>query len=292
MGDIRGVDVSSYQGTIDWKKAKADGVKFAVIKIIRKDLTADKKFEENWKGCTDAGVDILGVYNYSYATSVAKAKTDAAKVVATLKGRKTCVWMDVEDSCQKNLGKTLIDIINAYAKVITDAGLDFGVYTGYSFYNTYIKPYGALPYKLWIARYGTNNGSFVESNRPKFDNVVAWQFTSKAHVAGISGDCDMNLYWGKVESPAAAPVNTYKEPLLTMKVGSKGDGVKWVQWHLVRLGYLAEKTAKGNSNIDGVFGTGTEAAVKAFQKKAFPNAPKEWDGKVGSKTRAAMKGEK
>ena len=102
---MKGIDVSSYQGSIDWSKVKWAGVQFAILKIIRKDLNPDKTFEQNWKGCTDAEMPIQGVYNYSYATTVGKAKTDAQRVSEGLAGRKTCVWLDVEDRCQQGLGQ-------------------------------------------------------------------------------------------------------------------------------------------------------------------------------------------
>lgn len=57
----KGIDVSSYQGNIDWSKVKWAGVQFAILKIIRKDLNPDKTFEQNWKGCTDVGMPILTV---------------------------------------------------------------------------------------------------------------------------------------------------------------------------------------------------------------------------------------
>lgn len=194
----KGIDVSSYQGVIDWTKVKASGVEFAILKVIRKDLEPDKQFENNWAGCTAAGMPIHGVYNYSYATTVAKAKTDAQKVLGILSGRRTRVYLDVEDDCQKGLGRLLIDIINAYAAVIQGAGLEFGVYTGQSFYNSYIKPYG-VKYPLWIARYGKNNGKLDESYKPNIADMVGWQFTSKAQVGGISGNVDMNIWYEEQE---------------------------------------------------------------------------------------------
>lgn len=195
----KGIDVSSYQGTIDWAKVKADGVEFAILKVIRKDLDPDKQFENNWSGCEAAGMPIHGVYNYSYATTIAKAKTDAQKVLSILNGRKARVYLDVEDACQKNLGSLLIDIINAYADVITGAGLEFGVYTGLSFYNTFIRPYGGVSYPLWIARYGNNDGSLNEAYKPSVAGMIGWQFTSKAQVAGISGNVDMNIWYEEFE---------------------------------------------------------------------------------------------
>ena len=148
------IDVSSYQGKIDWTKVKAAGVEGAILKIIRKDLNPDKQFENNWKGCEKVGMPIVGVYNYSYATTVSKARTDARRVIAVLNGRRAKVWLDVEDKVQKGLGVKLIDIINEYKKEIENAGLEFGVYTGLSFYNSYIKPwYHMINCSFWIARY-------------------------------------------------------------------------------------------------------------------------------------------
>ena len=135
---LKGIDVSAHQGTIDWSAVKQAGVEFAILKIIRKDLNRDKQFEANWKGANDNHVIVQGVYNYTYATTVAKARTDAKKVLEILNGRKAMVWLDVEDACLKNLKGTLISIINAYREIIESAGLTFGVYTGQSFYNSYI----------------------------------------------------------------------------------------------------------------------------------------------------------
>ena len=174
----KGIDVSSYQGNIDWSKVKWAGVQFAILKIIRKDLNPDKTFEQNWKRCTDVGMPIQGVYNYSYATTVDKAKTDANKVIQTLNGRKTFVWLDVEDKCQQELGQTLIDIINTYQSVIKSAGLNFGVYTGLSFYNQYIAPYANqinCPFTPILVS-DSNDHRWLKRYFAKYENgsVFAW----------------------------------------------------------------------------------------------------------------------
>lgn len=197
------VDVSGYQGIIDWGKVKASGADGAILKIIRKDLNPDKQFENNWRGCSAAGVPIIGVYNYSYATTVEKAISDAKKVVSILTGRRTKVWLDIEDKSQKGLGVTLINIINVYKEVIESAGLEFGVYTGISFYNSYIKRYSSyINCNFWMARYPSskkmNMSSMpTESKKPAIRHIMeGWQFTSKAAVPGISGDVDLSLWYG------------------------------------------------------------------------------------------------
>lgn len=224
----KGIDVSSYQNTICWKSVKGDGIDFAILKVIRKDLNPDKQFEANWAGCKAVGMPIHGVYNYSYATTVSKAKTDAQKVLAILGNRKPRVYLDVEDACQKNLGSLLIDIINAYAEVITGAGLEFGVYTGLSFYNTFIRPYGGVSYPLWIARYGNNDGTLNEAYKPSVAGMVGWQYTSKAKVSGISGNVDMNVWYEELEEKEVDSVGKTAEKVIEQArawIGKKeGDG--------------------------------------------------------------------
>lgn len=289
---LTGIDVSSYQGTINWWAVKQNGIDFAILKVIRKDLNPDKKFEENWKNCEAYGMKVQGVYNYSYATTVAKARSDAKRVIAILGNRKPMVWMDVEDTVMKNLGKNLIPIINAYGKVITDAGLQFGVYTGESFYKTYIKPYGGVNYHMWIARYGKNNGKCNVKYQPQVPNMVGWQYTSKGRVGGIDGNVDMDVWYKELDAiyeDSTSHSNPYTEPerLLYYKrlAMMRGNDVKWAQYELVRKGFMPSVNAKGKTNIDGCFGKTTYDAVKAFQKSVGIKV----DGKIGAVTRAYLK---
>lgn len=289
---LTGIDVSSYQGTINWWAVKQNGIDFAILKVIRKDLNPDKKFEENWRKCDAYDLEVQGVYNYSYATTVEKARSDAKRVLAILGNRKPMVWMDVEDTVMKNLGKNLIPIINAYGKVITDAGLQFGVYTGESFYKTYIKPYGGVNYPMWIARYGKNNGKCNVKYQPQVPNMVGWQYTSKGRVGGIDGNVDMNVWYKELDSiyeGSTSHSNPYTEPerLLYYKrlAIMKGNDVKWAQYELVRKGFMPSVNAKGKTNIDGCFGKTTSDAVKAFQKSVGIKV----DGKIGAVTRSYLK---
>lgn len=213
-----GIDVSSYQGEIDWRKVKEAGIEFAILKVIRKDLSPDKQFENNLRGCFEVGMPVQGVYNYSYATTKSKAATDAKRVIEVLADaiaryagmplkeylaeHEIMVHMDVEDDCMEGLGSTLIDIINVYAEVILAAGLKFGLYTGQFFYNTYIKPYGSITHPKWIARYGKNSGTMEEDYKPNMKDIIGWQYTSKGSVDGIKGNVDMDVWYD--ENPAAA----------------------------------------------------------------------------------------
>ena len=208
----RGVDVSSYQGEIDWNKAKAAGVEFAILKVIRKDLNPDNQFENNWKGCVDAGVPIQGVYNYTYATNIAKAISDANKVLQILgSDRHPFVWLDWEDKCLPK-GRVAADIINVYGDVITAGGCQFGIYFGMSYYNSYlddIMPYVKEEYrKGWEARYynGYNEmritDDIKDSKKPThFDGTFfGWQYSSSGIVDGIPGRVDLNIWYEDIEA--------------------------------------------------------------------------------------------
>jgi GH25 family lysozyme M1 (1,4-beta-N-acetylmuramidase) len=69
---MKGIDISSYQGDIDFTAVMEDGVQFAIMKIIKKSMKPDSRFEENWSRATSASCPVQGVYNYSYATTTSK----------------------------------------------------------------------------------------------------------------------------------------------------------------------------------------------------------------------------
>ena len=135
---IRGIDVSKWQGEIDWNKVKAAGIKFAMIRLGygSADGSAcglDGYFEKNVVNALKAGIDI-GCYFYSYATSVAAAKKEAAFVVQTLQKYKGVftypLAFDLEDKTQQSLGKTVLtDMVIAFGDAIEKAGFYCALYS-------------------------------------------------------------------------------------------------------------------------------------------------------------------
>lgn len=202
----KGVDMAAWQKNVDYTALRIEGIKFAVLKIIRKDLEPDAMFEKHYLGCKEAGIPVRCVYNYSYATTVEKAKIDARRVLEVLKGRKIPVALDVEDVCQKGLGERLAQIINAYQSVIQSAGLKFCVYTGLSFYQTYIYPYLGMMNntQFWIARYPSKADMLLTkqpdpSKKPDVRGLIAWQYTSKGKVpSAYNGDLDFNILYSPI----------------------------------------------------------------------------------------------
>ena len=129
------VDVSSYNGTVNWAKVKKYGCSGAILKIIRKDLERDKGFNANYAACNKNKIP-WGVYNYTYADTVKKAKSDMNLVCDILDKIdksyfKYGVWFDLEDKVQAKLTKSQIaDIVNAAQEIVEKRGYVFGVYTG------------------------------------------------------------------------------------------------------------------------------------------------------------------
>lgn len=88
-------------------------------------------------------MDIIGVYNYTYANTVNSFKIDARRVVEALGNRYTKVWLDIEDEMQKNLGQELIDGIKAYRDIILASGNEFEYIRDYRSINHSLNPYAS-----------------------------------------------------------------------------------------------------------------------------------------------------
>lgn len=257
---MKGIDVAKWNGTIDWKKVKDSGVEFAILKVINKQCKMEDSFLTNYNGARSQGLPI-DVYNYSYALTVEKAVSDAKTVLSVINGKKIgTVWLDIEDKSQINLGMTLINIINAYKEVIEKAEFKFGVYTGLSFYNSFIKPFHTfVDCPFWIARYPSSE-QMEFSDMPKEDKkpeilhtLLGWQYTSSGCVDGISGNVDLSIKYDISEE-----TKEKEEARRILRKGYSGADVVYMQQRLTSKGY-------GVGEIDGKFGNKTLEAVKAFQ---------------------------
>lgn len=191
--EIYGIDVSSYQGKPDWKKAKKS-VRFALLRITEKN-GIDSSFEHNYKGCKENGIPV-GVYKYSYAMNEKDIKVEAEGVVSTLDGRGIDfpVWLDLEWNNQKILAKSVLSaMIKTFRAVIVSAGYKFGIYCNADWYENVI-PDDCKAYEFWIARYPYDDtGKVVERLRPSYG--VGWQYSSKGKVPGIDGNVDMDVFY-------------------------------------------------------------------------------------------------
>lgn len=193
--EIRGIDVSAWQGAIDWNTVANYGMDFAILRITEAGNVIDSCFEKNYSGCQKHNIP-TGAYKYSYAMTVAEIQSEARKVVEVLNGRKLQypVWLDLEWNNQRSLGAEQIHkLAEAFEKIITAAGYKFGIYCNVDWYLNVICSH-LKKYDFWIARYpASDNGTLQERLRPDFG--VGWQYSSKAKIPGISGTVDRNIFY-------------------------------------------------------------------------------------------------
>lgn len=205
---LKGIDVSAYNGTIDWGTVAAYGMDFAILRITEKGNAADSSFERNYKGCIDNHIPV-GVYKYSYALNVSEIQEEARKVLSTLNGRKLNlpVWLDLEWDKQKELGTKKISMLaEAFIKVITDAGYKAGIYyNAKQWYESVIGNDLKQKYDFWIASYPTHDdGTLQERLRPSYG--VGWQYSSNAKIPGVLTVVDRSVFYKDYTKEESKPV--------------------------------------------------------------------------------------
>ena len=256
-----GIDVSYFQGNIDWKKVKAAGVKFAILRCGRTrvhsfSIGKDEKFEEYVKGAHDAGIKI-GVYYFSQATSVKEAQQEAKKTLEYINSHRSWitlpVFLDIETG---KLGGKAYRInkvsrsqgtknVLAYSKIIKDAGYEVGYYGNPNDLADMCDVSQLTGCICWLARWSTST-----TYSSPYDY---WQYSSSGKVNGISGRVDCNFrYSGKSEAETEVPVpeDSGKPAQVTgLKVTNQGDNFLDLKWNAVSTAerYKVEGKADGGS---------------------------------------------
>lgn len=189
---IKGIDVSHWQGSIDWNAVKADGYEFAIIKAGGSDsgFYTDSMFRSNYEGAKAAGLAVgayyfVGMYCKSYEDGVA----DAKRFIAMLSGLQFeyPVFIDFEapDASDKE-GNTEACI--GFCKTMEDNGYFAGIYASeISGFHDRLDDSKLQSYSHWVARYGNRPSTIPESV------FGIWQHSSTGSVAGISGDVDLDI---------------------------------------------------------------------------------------------------
>jgi GH25 family lysozyme M1 (1,4-beta-N-acetylmuramidase)/GH24 family phage-related lysozyme (muramidase) len=198
---IVGIDVSSYQQTIDWRKVKADGIEFAIIRLGFRgyesgSINLDSCFGSNIQGALDAGLKV-GVYFFSQAITIQEALEEADFVLANLSGYEleypvVFDWEAIGNASARTDGldiDTLCQCARAFCDRIAMNGYSPMVYfttkLGYLRYDLS----RIMDYKFWFAQY-TANPTF-------YYDFQMWQYTSSGTVDGIQGRVDMNIEFKK-----------------------------------------------------------------------------------------------
>ena len=220
---IRGIDVSQYQGNIDFDKVKKSGIKFVIIRAGYGKYTNQKDpyFEQNYSKAKKAGLKV-GAYWYSYATSSDDAVAEAQACMSVIKGKtfEYPIWFDLEESSQFVKGTTFCsNLVKAFCNELEKNGYFAGLYISRSPLQYYISDDVKKRYALWIAEYGSKcqySGSYG-----------MWQYASTGKVNGINGNVDMDYsyvdYASVIKSKgkngfkkANTSTNTNKKPTTTV----------------------------------------------------------------------------
>ena len=304
----KGIDVSEFQGKIDWEKVKNDGIEFAILRCgYGMDFSNqdDVEYERNANECERLGIP-YGVYLMSYANTVEKARSEAKHVLRLIEGRKISlgVWHDIEDNGTSGAinKETLTNIINTFCNTIKNAGYKVGVYANLNWLENKIEKTIKDNYDIWVAQY--------YSKCEYEGKYIMWQHTSSGKVNGISTNVDMNILYEDlpvinnnnnnnpktnnseiVKSLQKALNKDYNcgldvdgiiGPLTTKAVNNNmvrnftvGEFAKWVQERLIAKGYSLNEFG-----VDGRYGNESEKKVKEFQA----NCGIDVDGIVGINT--------
>lgn len=199
------IDVSEWQGDIDWAKAKADGVEGVIIRLgYGEGNNADKKAQRNISECKRLGIP-FGIYWYSYADTPSIAKEEGTDVVAKLKqfgvnpsdlaypvyyDLEKWTWEGHQPPTDPNVYNNIVN--NWYSALQSDGYKNLGVYSYTSYLQGPLKHADIYNKTTWVAQYGARMGfdSFPTNSR-------GWQYTSSGKVDGISGNVDMNAFGNK-----------------------------------------------------------------------------------------------
>lgn len=200
-GQLLGIDVSKWNGDINWPNVKKAGIQFAIIRAGYGQNTIDYQFKKNIQGCIDNDI-YVGIYWFSYALNDDMAIKEAKKCIKVIEPYrdqiKLGVWFDYEydsvayatrNGVHINRAKCT-SITYAFCKEITKAGYDAGIYTNLDFINNYYTKEILDEYDIWLAIWNNNVKSVYK------DKCLVWQYTDNGRVKGIVGKVDMDIYYG------------------------------------------------------------------------------------------------
>lgn len=224
----KGIDVSHFQGNIDWNKVKGN-IDFAILRLgwigNNNNHTLDTKFETYYNACKSTGIPI-GIYVYNYCNSEDTVKSGAEWTVNQLKdkGIDLPIYIDMEDRSIENLGKDkLTSICIAFNTVIENAGYWAGVYANLNWYTNYLnKDTIKARYTTWVAHYGISQDRY----EGQYDML---QYSDTGTISGISGNVDMDIMYRYLineikESNTGTDRKTVEELAREVIAGKWGNG--------------------------------------------------------------------
>lgn len=182
----KGIDVSQWQGRIDWRRVETD---FVIIRAGYGRLTSQKdtEFEANYTGARSRGIP-CGAYWFSYAVTPDDARAEADACLSVIRGKQFeyPIYYDVEDSRILSLGKSAVSsIIRAFMEKMENAGYFVGLYMSADNLPVYTDENIREKYAVWVADYDTD--------MPDYDGAYGmWQKSSTGKIDGINGNVDID----------------------------------------------------------------------------------------------------
>ena len=190
-----GIDVSKWNGNIDWNAVKNSGVSYAIIRCGYRGsstgaLIEDPKFRSNIKGAKAAGLKV-GVYFFSQAVNEVEAVEEASMALSLASGYglNYPIFLDVESSGGRGDGiskETRTAVCKAFCSTVQNSGVSAGIYANKTWFTEMINTGSLTGYKIWLAQYA----SAPTYTATRYD---MWQYSSKGKVSGINGNVDMNI---------------------------------------------------------------------------------------------------
>lgn len=209
-----GIDVSSHQGTVDWKAVAEDGISFVILRAGTS-YGKDTMFEENYLGAKEAGLHV-GSYMYSYALTDVEAEQDAEMFREWLAGKTfdMPVYLDLETEEQSRLSsEKLVRLAQHFQNVMADTGLLCGVYSSESWYQTRLDRdrLGGRE-ALWVAKW-TESGTLSQNMSERYG---LYQYSETGRVAGISTNVDLDVCYIDYPTLLAEPWQGRQEEALPL----------------------------------------------------------------------------
>lgn len=196
------IDVSTYNGDIDWNAVKAAGVDYAIIRVGYRGygtarLVQDRRFEQNMRGTINAGIRV-GAYIVTQAVNTEEAVEEASFIVEKCRGYNVTLPLAIDVEWAGNSyeegransisASTRTDVINAFARTVMNSGYTAMAYANKDWFENKIYSGNLFSScKIWLAQY--RNTEYTYGGR-----VNMWQYTSKGRVDGINGDVDISAW--------------------------------------------------------------------------------------------------
>lgn len=196
-----GIDVSKWNGEIDWDKVKNAGVEYAIVRAgyrgaVSGSLVEDPYFTANMKGAAASGMPV-GIYFFTQAVNEVEAVEEASAVLSLIREYQIeyPVFIDTEGAGGNGRAdgldpETRTLVCEAFCRTIENAGYKAGVYASRNWYNNNLYTERLENYFIWLAEY---------RSVPLYQGYYQmWQYTSKGKIDGVSGNVDMNIYYSSI----------------------------------------------------------------------------------------------